>query len=114
MASLKEIKNRIASIKSTQKITAAMKMVSSAKLHHTQAATERTLAYSAQLSGILHSLLSAEAEMDSPYTVSREVKNVAIVVCSSNTGLCGSFNANVWNNTNAMDNKKRISSKQRD
>ena len=96
MASLKEIKNRIASIKSTQKITAAMKMVSSAKLHHTQAATERTLAYSAQLSGILHSLLSAEAEMDSPYTVSREVKNVAIVVCSSNTGLCGSFNANVW------------------
>ena len=96
MASLKEIKNRIASIKSTQKITAAMKMVSSAKLHHTQAATERTLAYSMQLSGILHSLLSAEAEMDSPYTVSRDVKNVAIVVCSSNTGLCGSFNANVW------------------
>ena len=83
MASLKEIKNRIASIKSTQKITAAMKMVSSAKLHHTQAATERTLAYSMQLSGILHSLLSAEAEMDSPYTVSRDVKNVAIVVCLS-------------------------------
>lgn len=96
MASLKEIKNRINSIQSTQKITAAMKMVASAKLHHTQAATERTLAYAEQLTDILQSLLAAEQEFDSPYTVRREVKNVAIVVCSSNTGLCGSFNANVW------------------
>lgn len=96
MASLKEIKGRIASIRSTQKITAAMKMVSSAKLHHTQTVAERTLAYSDQLSGILRSLLAAEVELDSPYTASREIKNVAIVVCASNTGLCGSFNANVW------------------
>lgn len=96
MASLKEIKNRIASIKSTQKITAAMKMVASAKLHHTQVATERTLAYSMQLSGILQSLLAAEVNMNSPFTANRDVKNVAIVVCSSNTGLCGSFNANIW------------------
>ncbi len=96
MASLKEIKNRINSIHSTQKITAAMKMVSSAKLHHTQTATERTLAYAGQLNEILQSLLAAEQEFDSPYTVRREVKSVAIVVCSSNTGLCGSFNANVW------------------
>lgn len=96
MASLKEIKNRINSIQSTQKITAAMKMVASAKLHHKQAATERTLAYAEQLTNILQSLLAAEQEFDSPYTVRREVKNVAIVVCSSNTGLCGSFNANVW------------------
>lgn len=71
-------------------------MVASAKLHHTQAATERTLAYAEQLTDILQSLLAAEQEFDSPYTVRREVKNVAIVVCSSNTGLCGSFNANVW------------------
>lgn len=96
MASLKEIKNRINSIHSTQKITAAMKMVSSVKLHHTQTATERTLAYAGQLNEILQSLLAAEQEFDSPYTVRREVKSVAIVVCSSNTGLCGSFNANVW------------------
>ena len=102
MASLKEIKNRIASIKSTQKITAAMKMVASAKLHHTQTATERTLAYSSQLSGILDSLLSAEADMTSPLTASRNVKNVAIVVCSSNTGLCGSFNANIWKATEEL------------
>lgn len=96
MASLKEIKNRINSIQSTQKITAAMKMVSSAKLHHTQTATEQTLAYAGQLNEILQSLLAAEPDLDSPYTVRREVKSVAIVVCSSNTGLCGSFNANIW------------------
>lgn len=96
MASLKEIKNRINSIQSTQKITGAMKMVSSAKLHHAQTATEQTLAYAGQLNGILQSLLAAEPDLDSPYTVRREVKSVAIVVCSSNTGLCGSFNANVW------------------
>ena len=71
MASLKEIKNRINSIQSTQKITAAMKMVASAKLHHTQAATERTLAYAEQLTDILQSLLAAEQEFDSPYTVRR-------------------------------------------
>ena len=102
MASLKEIKNRISSITSTQKITAAMKMVASAKLHHTQTATERTLAYSEQLAGILQSLLVAEADMASPYTESREVRNVAMVVCSSNTGLCGSFNSNVWKETEKL------------
>ncbi len=96
MASLKEIKNRINSIRNTQKITAAMKMVSSAKLHHTQIAAERTLAYAGQLDDILRSLLAAEQEFDSPYTARREVKSVAIVACSSNTGLCGSFNSNVW------------------
>ena len=102
MASLKEIKNRISSITSTQKITAAMKMVASAKLHHTQTATERTLAYSEQLAGILQSLLAAEADMTSPYTESRKVRNVAMVVCSSNTGLCGSFNSNVWKETEKL------------
>ena len=54
MASLKEIKVRIASIRSTQKITAAMKMVSSAKLHHTQTQTEHTLLYANKLSAILN------------------------------------------------------------
>ena len=56
MASLKEIKVRIASIRSTQKITAAMKMVSSAKLHHTQTLTEHTLLYANKLSSILTGL----------------------------------------------------------
>ena len=68
MGSLKEIKVRIASIRSTQKITAAMKMVSSAKFHHAQTQTEHTLTYANKLSAILNGLLSAECDLDSPYT----------------------------------------------
>lgn len=96
MASLKEIKVRIASIRSTQKITSAMKMVSSAKLHHAQAAIEQMLVYEQKLTGILNGVLSTDDELNSPYTIQREVKQVAIVAFSSNTGLCGTFNANVW------------------
>ncbi len=96
MASLKEIKVRIASIGSTQKITSAMKMVSSAKLHHAQAQTEHTLLYANRLSSILNGLLSAERDLDSPYTEQRKVRKVAIAVFSSSTGLCGTFNANIW------------------
>ena len=96
MASLKEIKVRIASIQSTQKITAAMKMVSSAKLHHTQALAEHTLLYANRLSAILHGLLAAECDWDSPFVAGREVKQVTIVAFSSSSGLCGTFNANVW------------------
>ena len=79
MGSLKEIKVRIASIRSTQKITAAMKMVSSAKLHHAQTQTEHTLTYANKLSAILNGLLSAECDLDSPYTEQRKVSKVAIL-----------------------------------
>lgn len=96
MASLKEIKSRIASINSTQKITAAMKMVSSAKLHHTQAAAEHTLAYSEELSEIFKSLLVDCQDEDFPLLAKRPIESVAIVVFSSNNGLCGGFNANAW------------------
>ena len=101
MASLKEIKVRIASIRSTQKITAAMKMVSSAKLHHTQTLTEHTLLYANKLSSILNGLLDAECDLESPYTEKREVKQVVIAVFSSSSGLCGTFNANVWKELSA-------------
>ena len=96
MASLKEIKSRIASINSTQKITAAMKMVSSAKLHHTQAAAEHMLAYSKELSGIFKSLLADCTDVDSPLLAKRDIGHIAVVVFSSNNGLCGGFNANIW------------------
>lgn len=101
MSSLKEIKVRIASIRSTQKITAAMKMVSSAKLHHTQMLTEHTLLYANKLPAILNGLLSAECDLESPYTEQREVKRVAIAVFSSSSGLCGTFNVNVWKELSA-------------
>ena len=96
MASLKEIKIRLASIRNTQKIASAMRMVSSAKLHHTQTIVEHMLEYESKLSAILRGTLSAESDMSSPYAAVREVKQVAIVAFSSNSGLCGAFNANIW------------------
>lgn len=95
MASLKEVKTRINSVKSTRKITSAMKMVASAKLHKAQGAIENMLPYQKKLNKILTNFLSADLPIESPYVKVREVKRVAIVVFSSNTSLCGAFNANV-------------------
>ena len=95
MASLKEVKTRINSEKSTRKITSAMKMVASAKLHKAQGAIENMLPYERKLNKILTNFLSADLPVESPYIKAREVKRVAIVAFSSNTSLCGAFNANV-------------------
>ena len=95
MASLKEVKTRINSVKSTREITSAMKMVASAKLHKAQGAIENMLPYQKKLNKILTNFLSADLPIESPYVQEREVKRVAIVVFSSNTSLCGAFNANV-------------------
>ena len=95
MASLKEIKGRIASVQSTRKITSAMKMVASSKLHHAQVAIQNMLPYETMLEHILKSFLAAEAEAQSIYDQERPVKRVALVVYSSNSSLCGGFNANV-------------------
>ena len=85
MASLKEVKGRIASVNNTRKITSAMKMVASAKLHKAQAAIENMLPYERRLNHILTNFLSADSEVKSPFIVKREVKRVAIVVFASNT-----------------------------
>ena len=95
MASLKEVKGRIASVNNTRKITSAMKMVASAKLHKAQAAIENMLPYERRLNHILTNFLSADSEVESPFIVKREVKRVAIVVFASNTSLCGGVNANI-------------------
>ena len=95
MASLKEVKTRINSVKSTRKITSAMKMVASAKLHKAQGAIENMLPYQRKLNKILTNFLSADLPIESPYIKASEVKRVAIVAFSSNTSLCGAFNANV-------------------
>ena len=95
MASLKEVKTRINSVKSTRKITSAMKMVASAKLHKAQGAIENMLPYQRKLNKILTNFLSADLPVESPFCVERPVKRVAIVAFSSNSSLCGAFNANV-------------------
>ena len=69
MASLKEVKTRINSVQSTRKITSAMKMVASAKLHKAQGAIEHMLPYQRQLNKILHNFLSGDLSIESPYVV---------------------------------------------
>ena len=95
MSSLKEIKSRIQSVKSTQKITSAMKMVSSAKLRKAQKTIENFFPYEQRLNGLLNNFLSAEEDNSSVFSEIREVKRVAIVVFSSNSSLCGGYNSNV-------------------
>ena len=95
MASLKEVKNRISSVKSTRQITSAMKMVASAKLNKAQGRIENMLPYQRKLNEILTNFLSTDATIESPYTDERPVGRVAIVAFSSNSSLCGAFNSNV-------------------
>jgi F-type H+-transporting ATPase subunit gamma len=95
MPSLKEIKGRIASVQSTRKITSAMKMVASSKLHHAQVAIQNMLPYETMLEHILKSFLAAEAEAQTIFDQERPVKRVALVIFSSNSSLCGGFNANI-------------------
>lgn len=95
MASLKEIKNRIASVNSTRKITSAMKMVASSKLHHAQVMIENMLPYEQMLEHILKTFIASEADAHTVFDEEHELHRVALVVFSSNSSLCGGFNANV-------------------
>lgn len=95
MSSLKEIKGRIASVNSTRKITSAMKMVASSKLHHAQQMIENMLPYENMLERILRSFLASEADAQTIFSEVRPVRRIAFVVYSSNSSLCGGFNANV-------------------
>lgn len=95
MPSLKEIKTRISSVNSTRKITSAMKMVASSKLHHAQVMIENMLPYETMLENILKTFLASEADAASVFTIERPVKRVALVVYASNSSLCGGFNSNI-------------------
>ena len=96
MASLKEVKTRIASVTNTRKITSAMKMVASSKLHHAQVTIENMRPYESRLEKIMSKFVSSiEGEIASPYAVQREVRRVALVVYTSNSSLCGGFNLNI-------------------
>lgn len=95
MPSLKEIKSRIASVNSTRKITSAMKMVASSKLHHAQTAIENMLPYENLLEHILKTFLASTSDVQLPFNQERPVKKVALIVFSSNSSLCGGFNANI-------------------
>jgi F-type H+-transporting ATPase subunit gamma len=97
MASLRDIRQRIKSVKNTQQITKAMKMVSAAKLRRAQ---DRALAfrdYATELNGICARLTALGAAEGHPLAETREAKKVELVVVTSDKGLCGSFNSNVIN-----------------
>lgn len=96
MANLKEVRERISSVKSTQQITKAMKMVSAAKLRRAQQAITQMRPYSNKLNEMLRNILSnLEGDVDTSFGEEREINKAVLVVVTSNRGLCGAFNNNV-------------------
>ncbi|MCH7402537.1 ATP synthase F1 subunit gamma [Belliella kenyensis] len=96
MANLKEVKERINSVVSTQQITKAMKMVAAAKLRRAQDKITQMRPYSQKLTNILNNVSAAsEGQADIAYAEKREVRSVLIIPVTSDKGLCGAFNANV-------------------
>jgi F-type H+-transporting ATPase subunit gamma len=102
MGSLKEVRSRITSVSSTSQITSAMKMVSAAKLKRAQDAITQMRPYADKLKDILSNLTASLDSSESPFSRSREVKNVLVVVITSNRGLAGAFNANVIKKANGL------------
>ncbi|MDE6176730.1 MAG: F0F1 ATP synthase subunit gamma, partial [Paramuribaculum sp.] len=96
MATLRELKGRIGSVASSEKITGAMKMISSAKMHKAEAALKRLVPFRDMVCRIIGNLLSSDMEFSSPLLDVREVKKVAIVVLGSDDGLCGAYNMNIF------------------
>ena len=102
MANLKEVRNRIASVSSTQQITKAMKMVSAAKLKRATNAIVQLRPYANKLKDMLANLSASLEDGSSPFLQEREPNRVLIVVVSSNRGLAGAFNTNVIKTTNNL------------
>jgi F-type H+-transporting ATPase subunit gamma len=102
MANLKEVKQRITSVVSTQQITKAMKMVSAAKLRRAQDKIIMMRPFSKKLTAILNNVASAsEGDVDLIYAEKREMKKVLLIAITSDKGLCGAFNTNVLKATSA-------------
>jgi F-type H+-transporting ATPase subunit gamma len=106
MANLKEVRNRIASVSSTQQITKAMKMVSAAKLKRATSAIIQLRPYANKMKDILSNLSASMDGSNSPYTLEREPNKVLIISISSNRGLAGAFNMNVIKTTNNLISEK--------
>lgn len=96
MATMRELKGRIDSVHSSQKITGAMKMISSARLRKAESKLAHSQPYREKLWEIYRHIMDAGCEYESPLTQEREVKKVAVVVFASDDGLCGAFNINVY------------------
>ncbi len=96
MANLKEVRERIKSVKNTQQITKAMKMVSASKLRRAQMAITQMRPYADKLNSMLKNILSnLEGNANTSFGEERAIENACVVVVTSNKGLCGAFNTNV-------------------
>lgn len=96
MAVGKEIRTQISSIKNTQKITRAMEMVAASKMRKTKERMQATRPYAKKISQIIRHLAHANPEYKHPFLVKREIKRVGIIVITSDRGLCGGLNANLF------------------
>ncbi len=96
MAGAKEIRTKIASIKSTQKITKAMEMVAASKMRRAQDRMLATRPYAAKIGNVIAHLAHAHPEYHHPYLVEREAKRVGLIVISTDRGLCGGLNINLF------------------
>lgn len=96
MATLRELKTRIGSVASTEKITGAMKMISSAKVHQNEMALRKLQPFKDKLKSIMGHILTTGEEFDSPLIEQREVKHVSMIVFGSDDGLCGAYNTNIF------------------
>lgn len=101
MATLREIKSRISSVKSTEKITRAMKMVASVKFRKAQQNVLQARPYARKINDILRSLIPSIENLDNELLKEREVKKVCFIVVAADRGLCGSFNTNLVKSANA-------------
>jgi len=107
MANLKEVKSRIGSVESTQQITKAMKMVAAAKLRRAQDRIIQLRPYAEKLSAILHNVSSdVDESLVNEYAIERGVENVLLVVITSDRGLCGAFNSNVFKSVTTLIEEK--------
>ena len=99
MAVGKEVRTKIASIKNTQKITRAMEMVAASKMRKTKDRMQATRPYSKKIGQIIKHLAQANPEYKHPYLITRDVKRVGVILISSDRGLCGGLNSNLFRKT---------------
>lgn len=102
MANLKEVKTRISSVQSTQQITKAMKMVAAAKLRRAQDSIIQMRPYAQKFDSILVGVSASLDTEENVFSEQRDIENVLIIAVTSDRGLCGPFNSNVFKATNAV------------
>lgn len=107
MATLRELKGRIGSVASSEKITGVMRMTSSAKMHKAEQMLRQLVPFRSQVETIIGNLLSADAAFSSPLLEEREVRNATVVVWGSDDGLCGAYNVNIYKQLVALLGKMR-------